>query len=86
MNTRCGVNIWGREIQVFTPERAAWKADTQHDDVERRYVGSRTVRASNLDMGLSLGSVKIQISFQKVGEESYEIETFDVFSEKPTTE
>lgn len=39
-----------------------------------------------LDMGLSLGSVKIQISFQKVGEESYEIETFDVFSEKPMTE
>lgn len=39
-----------------------------------------------LDMGLSLGSVKIQFIFQKVDEESYEIETFDVFSEKPTTE
>lgn len=35
-----------------------------------------------LDMGMSLKSVKIKFTFQKVDEESYEIETYDVLPVK----
>lgn len=31
-----------------------------------------------LDMGMSLGRIKVRFTFQKVDEEAYEIETFDV--------